>query len=79
MQTGGWKLSVPTPKFEKEMSSATGATGGAIAPMPGVIEKVFVTPGQTVAAGDPLVVMIAMKMEVRKNSTCRLSPVEKQQ
>lgn len=61
--TGGWKLSVPTPKFEKEMSSATGATGGAIAPMPGVIEKVFVTPGQTVAAGDPLVVMIAMKME----------------
>ncbi|XP_037795955.1 methylcrotonoyl-CoA carboxylase subunit alpha, mitochondrial-like [Penaeus monodon] len=61
--TGVWKLSVPTPKFEKEMSSATGATGGAIAPMPGVIEKVFVTPGQSVAAGDPLVVMIAMKME----------------
>lgn len=33
--------------------------------MPGVVEKVFVSAGQTVAPGDPLVVMIAMKMEVR--------------
>lgn len=40
--------------------------GDAIAPMPGVIEKVTVEPGSKVEKGDPLVVMIAMKMEVCK-------------
>ena len=34
-----------------------------MAPMPGVIEKVAVEDGAVVAAGDPLIVMIAMKME----------------
>lgn len=57
-------MSVAVPKFEKELGRVSGARGGAVAPMPGVIEKVFVEPGQTVEAGDPLVVMIAMKMEV---------------
>ncbi|XP_068208891.1 methylcrotonoyl-CoA carboxylase subunit alpha, mitochondrial [Palaemon carinicauda] len=61
--TGGWRMSLPRPKFEEEIGSALGATGGAVAPMPGVIEKIFVSPGQSVSAGDPLVVMIAMKME----------------
>ncbi|XP_063224610.1 methylcrotonoyl-CoA carboxylase subunit alpha, mitochondrial isoform X2 [Bacillus rossius redtenbacheri] len=41
--------------------ASTGA--GAVAPMPGVVEKVCVVPGQAVGAGDPLVVVIAMKME----------------
>ena len=40
-----------------------GSLGGAIAPMPGVVEKVNVKAGDQVNAGDPLVVMIAMKME----------------
>ena len=38
--------------------------GAAVAPMPGVVEKVSVSPGDQVEEGDPLVVMIAMKMEV---------------
>lgn len=33
--------------------------------MPGTVEKVNVAVGDKVNAGDPLVVMIAMKMEVR--------------
>jgi 3-methylcrotonyl-CoA carboxylase alpha subunit len=38
--------------------------------MPGVIEKVMVKDGDVVNAGDPLVVMIAMKMEVIKAQFC---------
>ena len=43
-----------------------GATGGdvAVAPMPGVVEKLCVTVGDTVKMGDPLFIIIAMKMEV---------------
>ena len=32
--------------------------------MPGVVEKICVEKGQKVKSGDPLVVIIAMKMEV---------------
>lgn len=33
--------------------------------MPGVIDKVMVQAGDSVRAGDPLLVVIAMKMEVQ--------------
>lgn len=46
-------------------SGEAGDLGDAIAPMPGVIEKVNVETGSKVEKGDPLVIMIAMKMEVR--------------
>ena len=35
-----------------------------MAPMPGVVERVLISEGATVEQGEPLVVMIAMKMEV---------------
>lgn len=57
---------MPVPKF-LAASGAGVSLGAAVAPMPGVIEKISVKPGDTVQAGDPLVVMIAMKMEVLKN------------
>ncbi|KAK2155693.1 hypothetical protein LSH36_233g03023 [Paralvinella palmiformis] len=59
---GSYQLKLPTPKFILE-TSATAPTAGAIAPMPGVIEKVNVKVGDTVKAGQPLLIMIAMKME----------------
>ncbi|MEE6501321.1 hypothetical protein FKM82_004124 [Ascaphus truei] len=56
------QLGIPIPKFLSEVST-TATQGGAIAPMTGTIEKVFVKVGDKVKAGDPLMVMIAMKME----------------
>ncbi|XP_014676946.1 PREDICTED: methylcrotonoyl-CoA carboxylase subunit alpha, mitochondrial-like [Priapulus caudatus] len=59
---GSYELSVPTPKFIEAAGDGV-ALSGAVAPMPGVIEKVAVAVGDKVAAGDPLIIMIAMKME----------------
>ena len=57
------QLSLPIPKFYTLMDSK-GATGAQpIAPMTGKIEKVMVSAGDAVTQGQPLVVMIAMKME----------------
>jgi len=39
------------------------AAGVLKAPMPGLVVRVQVQPGEKVAAGDPLVVLEAMKME----------------
>jgi len=59
---GSYEFTKPTPKY-KLAGSSTGSLGDAVAPMPGVIEKVLVEDGSVVAAGDPLIIMIAMKME----------------
>ncbi|XP_007256840.3 methylcrotonoyl-CoA carboxylase subunit alpha, mitochondrial [Astyanax mexicanus] len=59
---GSAQVTVPLPKFLAGVGT-TGAQGGAVAPMSGTIEKIFVKAGDTVQKGDPLVVMIAMKME----------------
>uniref|UniRef100_A0AAR2KDP8 Methylcrotonoyl-CoA carboxylase subunit alpha, mitochondrial n=1 Tax=Pygocentrus nattereri TaxID=42514 RepID=A0AAR2KDP8_PYGNA len=59
---GSAQVDVPLPKFLASVSSS-GAQDGAVAPMTGTIEKVLVKAGDTVQKGDPLVVMIAMKME----------------
>jgi len=59
---GSKEFSVPVPKY-KSAAAGGGSLGDAVAPMPGVIEKVAVEDGAVVAAGDPLIVMIAMKME----------------
>lgn len=61
---GKVQFTIPTPKFINELSQQTGAReGSAVSPMPGVVDKVFVKVGDTVSAGDPLLVIIAMKME----------------
>ena len=62
-QEGSSELKMRIPKFVTQKRGGS-AVGGAIAPMPGVIEKISVKPGDRVQAGDALVVIIAMKMEV---------------
>ncbi|KAF6385107.1 methylcrotonoyl-CoA carboxylase 1 [Rhinolophus ferrumequinum] len=59
---GTVQIDIPVPKYLSSVTSE-GTQGGAIAPMAGTIEKVFVKAGDKVKAGDSLMVMIAMKME----------------
>lgn len=56
----------------QEMTGAAAAHAGPaplIAPMPGLVVRVSVQPGDQVQAGQPLVVMEAMKMENELRST----------
>lgn len=43
--------------------SGEGGAAGANAPMTGTVDQVLVKEGQEVKSGEPLIVMIAMKME----------------
>lgn len=60
----GGRVHVVTPADGSERG-AHGATGSGVvsAPMPGKIVAVLAAVGETVAAGDPLIVLEAMKME----------------
>jgi acetyl/propionyl-CoA carboxylase alpha subunit len=65
-QNGAYQITLATPRFVKEAGGVgleIGA-GGAVAPMPGVVDKVLVSAGDAVKQGDPVAVIIAMKMEV---------------
>ena len=64
LQKGKETLESSAPKFLSAINKGGAASGGAVAPMPGVVEKVCVAEGDEVNVGDPLVVIIAMKMEV---------------
>ena len=50
-----------TPRFPSTASAAPG--GSLMAPMPGTVARVLVAVGDDVAAGEPLLVLEAMKME----------------
>ncbi|KAF1757960.1 hypothetical protein GCK72_014418 [Caenorhabditis remanei] len=54
-----------TPAVYEAFDSLAGgaASHSAVAPMPGIIEKILVKPGDQVTTGQALVVMTAMKME----------------
>ena len=63
-----WELEVLDERTQHIRSLAGGgnqrrAAGVLRAPMPGLVVRVQVQPGEQVAAGDPLVVLEAMKME----------------
>lgn len=53
------------PRRQGHGGAAAGGGGGQLkSPMPGTVLKVLVQPGETVAEGQPLVVMESMKMEM---------------
>ena len=51
------------PASREQPAAVTPAEGGILAPMPGVLLRYAVEEGQRVKAGDPVVVLEAMKME----------------
>jgi len=53
---------VPVPSPVLATRDAAGLADTLAAPMPGVVLEVFVTPGATLARGDPVLVLEAMKM-----------------
>lgn len=62
-QEGIFHFEVWSPKFEQ--STVGSDAQNAVAPMPGIVNKVLVEVGSKVTVGDPVIVLLAMKMEVR--------------
>lgn len=61
---GKTELEVVPAKFLSSEDMAGAVIGSAVlSPMPGVLDRVFVERGQAVKKGEPLAVIIAMKME----------------
>ena len=60
---GGRAFSFEIAGAETRAGDARGRSGVVVAPMPGKVVKVLVAAGDTVEAGQPLVVLEAMKME----------------
>ena len=66
-QDGSFEAALQEASFVGKVGVAKVSTADdAVSPMPGVVDKVFVKVGDVVAAGDALMVVIAMKMEVRE-------------
>ncbi|KAL9891233.1 methylcrotonoyl-CoA carboxylase 1 isoform 1-T1 [Glossina fuscipes fuscipes] len=65
LESGKMQFELVQPKFLSTTIDQMGGGSGSkvIAPMPGVLEKVLVKPGDHVKKGDNLAVLIAMKME----------------
>ncbi|MBU5668723.1 biotin/lipoyl-binding protein [Peptoniphilus sp. MSJ-1] len=53
----------PAPAAPAAPAAATGGAGEVTAPMPGTVLRVNVNDGDTVAAGDVILILEAMKME----------------
>lgn len=64
LQNGKTEFKLVQPKFMLEQSNETKTSGStAVSPMPGICDKILVKAGDQVESGQPVAVVIAMKME----------------
>lgn len=65
LMVGGRSVRLWNPAMAASAAAAvaTGSTGDVVAPMHGTVLKVLVEPGESVAAGDAIAILEAMKME----------------
>ena len=63
LQKGDYKLQVVSEQAYQNDENEK--VSQAVSPMPGVVEKIFVKIGDIVQKGEPIAVVIAMKMEVK--------------
>jgi 3-methylcrotonyl-CoA carboxylase alpha subunit len=61
--TRAYHFRIPDPLDRSPDAAASGNV--VLSPMPGLVKAMFVSPGQSVSAGDDLCVLEAMKMEHR--------------
>ncbi|XP_046971234.1 methylcrotonoyl-CoA carboxylase subunit alpha, mitochondrial [Vanessa cardui] len=62
-ENGQTVVTLPRPKYQALAADATASADSACSPTPGVLERVLVNKGDKVVKGQPLFVVIAMKME----------------
>ncbi|KAI5635366.1 carbamoyl-phosphate synthase L chain, ATP binding domain-containing protein [Phthorimaea operculella] len=63
-EDGQTVVELPRPKYQLASEAGAASSGSSAAsPTPGVMEKILVKQGETVVKGQPLFVVIAMKME----------------
>lgn len=69
--SGKTELEISQPKFLSSANAADSSKASLVAPMPGIIDKIFVNVGDEVKPGQSVAVIIAMKMEyVLKAAVC---------
>lgn len=62
-ESGKTELQIKQPKFLESTTASDGSKASLSAPMPGIIDKIFVNVGDEVKPGQSVAVIIAMKME----------------
>lgn len=62
-KSGSYTFFLPDYHFQVSSMSKSKVKTEAVSPMPGIVDKMLVKPGDSVKEGDPLAVVIAMKME----------------
>lgn len=73
-----WKLRIPEPNYISKLTrNPNVALGAAVSPIPGIVDKILKKDGDIVNKGDPLLVIVAMKMEhiIKASSTGEIESI----